>query len=126
MTGPACARLDIVCGGGCSSAAKAKTGAGAAASAVELPALSLEKLQEQQRQKEAEQLQQLQQQLLQQNPELLALYQTLVGPTDGFQGDEGVSHKGLSSAEFWRLHQQQLQAFKPQPARKLNFKKFKL
>ena len=71
---------------------------------------------QQQRHEEAEQLQQFQQRLLQQDPELLALYQTLVGAPDG--NSSSSSSKGLSPAEFWKLHQQQLLALKPQPTRK--------
>ncbi|XP_026190978.1 uncharacterized protein LOC34623057 [Cyclospora cayetanensis] len=77
---------------------------------------SLEKLLQQQRQQESEQLQQFQQQLLQQNRELMAVYQALVGPPDAHQSVDATSHGGLSDSEFWRLHQQQLQALQPQPA----------
>lgn len=86
----------------------------AVASAIEPP--NLEKLLQKQRQQEAEQLQQLQQQLLQEDPELRELYQTLVGPPEGLPS--GSSQKGLSPSEFWKLHEQHLQALRPQPARK--------
>ncbi|KAL8429115.1 hypothetical protein Efla_003168 [Eimeria flavescens] len=99
-----------------STAAKAATeapsAADAAAAAVpasEVP--SWEALQKQQRQREAEQLKQLQQQLLEQNPEMLAVYQTLVRDSAGRDPQQG-----LTAEEFWRLHQHQLLALRPQPA----------
>ncbi|CDJ66736.1 Chromosome III, complete sequence, related [Eimeria necatrix] len=94
------------------SASMASATSAPVASAIEPP--NLEKLLQKQRQQEAEQLQQLQQQLLQQDPEMRELYQTLVGPPEGLPS--GNSQKGLSPSEFWKLHEQHLQALKPQPA----------
>ncbi|KAL8432537.1 hypothetical protein ACSSS7_004534 [Eimeria intestinalis] len=95
------------------AAATAAAVAAAAAPRVELP--SWEVLQKQQRQHEAEQLKQLQQQLLQQNPELLAVYKALVESPEGQPSEARDQQKGLSAEEFWRLHQHRLQALRPQP-----------
>ncbi|KAL8445951.1 hypothetical protein Emag_004916 [Eimeria magna] len=95
------------------SAAAAAAAAATAAPRIELP--SWEALQKQQQQQEADQLKQLQQKLLQENPELLAVYKAVVEPPEGQSSEGRDQQKGLSPEEFWRLHQHQLQALRPQP-----------
>ena len=107
----------------CSTAEAAPVSAASVASVAASPVsaaavYSFKELHQEQRQKEAEQEQQLQRQLLRQNPELLAVYEALVGPLEGPAGDSDGSQSGLSPAEFWRLHRQQLEALKAQPVRK--------